>query len=68
MAVGTLAFATFSNYLGAYLVVLAFLPALHLVVLLEERELRDRFGEEYAAYCERVPRYIPRLQLHDRRH
>jgi protein-S-isoprenylcysteine O-methyltransferase Ste14 len=29
------------------------------VVLLEERELRDRFGAEYDEYCRRVPRYIP---------
>jgi protein-S-isoprenylcysteine O-methyltransferase Ste14 len=31
------------------------------VVLLEERELRDRFGAEYDEYCGRVPRYIPGL-------
>jgi protein-S-isoprenylcysteine O-methyltransferase Ste14 len=29
-------------------------------VLLEERELRDRFGAEYEEYCRRVPRYIPK--------
>jgi len=37
-------------------------PALHLVVLLEERELRDRFGAEYEEYCRRVPRYLPKPQ------
>ncbi len=61
IAVGTLAYAIFSNYLGAYLAALVFVPALHLVVLLEERELRDRFGEAYENYSERVPRYVPRL-------
>ena len=66
MAVVTLAFVTFSNYLGAYLFALAFFPALHFVVLLEEHELRDRFGEKYEAYCDRVPRYIPRrAYMHD---
>jgi protein-S-isoprenylcysteine O-methyltransferase Ste14 len=30
-------------------------------VLLEERELRDRFGAEYDAYCRRVARYLPPL-------
>ncbi len=30
-----------------------------LVVLYEEPILRRRFGESYAAYCERVPRWIP---------
>ncbi len=60
IAVGTLAYATFSNYLGAYVAALVFFPVLHLVVLLEERELRARFGMQYEAYCKRVPRYIPR--------
>jgi len=30
------------------------------VVLYEEPTLRRRFGEEYAAYCRRVPRWLPR--------
>jgi len=30
-------------------------------VLLESRELRERFGAEYAEYCRRVPRYLPRV-------
>jgi protein-S-isoprenylcysteine O-methyltransferase Ste14 len=29
-------------------------------VLLEERELAERFGAEYLDYCRRVPRYVPR--------
>ena len=36
------------------------LPIVHAVVLLEERELRQRFGEAYGTYCEDVPRYVPR--------
>jgi protein-S-isoprenylcysteine O-methyltransferase Ste14 len=36
------------------------LPTLYLIVLLEERELRDRFGVEYEEYCRRVPRFVPR--------
>jgi protein-S-isoprenylcysteine O-methyltransferase Ste14 len=57
---GTVAVALFTNYLAVYILALAIIPALYLVVVLEEKELRDRFGLEYAAYSERVPRFIPR--------
>ncbi|MGD9816446.1 MAG: isoprenylcysteine carboxylmethyltransferase family protein [Hyphomonadaceae bacterium] len=34
----------------------------HLFILLhEEPALRAKFGDEYLAYCEHVPRWIPRL-------
>jgi protein-S-isoprenylcysteine O-methyltransferase Ste14 len=29
-------------------------------ILLEEREMRGRFGVEYEDYCRRVPRFVPR--------
>jgi protein-S-isoprenylcysteine O-methyltransferase Ste14 len=32
-----------------------------MVVYVEEPELRRRFGEDYDAYCRRVPRWLPRL-------
>jgi protein-S-isoprenylcysteine O-methyltransferase Ste14 len=50
------------NHTGTYLVVAALLPALHIVALLEERELRARFGAEYEAYAAVVPRLVPRLR------
>ena len=59
---GTFAYATFANYLGSYLVAALTIPVIHLIVLLEERELLDRFGEEYARYMAEVPRYVPRRQ------
>jgi protein-S-isoprenylcysteine O-methyltransferase Ste14 len=31
----------------------------YIVVRVEEPELRDRFGEQYEAYCCRVPRWFP---------
>jgi len=57
--VGIFAYAAFSNHLGVYLLALATVPVVHLIVILEERELQDRFGDEYKAYVTRVPRYIP---------
>lgn len=56
-----LAFAVFSNYLAAYMVVLACGVWMVLVTRVEEKELRERFGAESDAYCARVPRFLPRL-------
>jgi len=33
-----------------------------LIVNVEEKTLRRRFGAEYETYCQRVPRWIPRLR------
>jgi protein-S-isoprenylcysteine O-methyltransferase Ste14 len=52
-------YVAFANYSGAWILYLLTFPAIHAVVLLEEPELRERFGAEYEEYCRRVPRYIP---------
>jgi protein-S-isoprenylcysteine O-methyltransferase Ste14 len=31
------------------------------MIRMEDAELEKRFGEEYSAYCERVPAILPRL-------
>lgn len=54
------AYALFANYLAGYATLAMTVIALYLVVLLEERELRDRFGDAYADYCLKVPRFLPR--------
>ena len=56
----SLAYVAFANYAGVWLIYALTFPAIHLVVLLEERELRERFGAEYEDYCRSVPRYIPK--------
>lgn len=54
-----LAYACVANFSGTWVLALLSVPAIHLIVLLEEAELRDRFGDEYDDYCRRVPRWIP---------
>jgi len=60
IVLGTLAYAAFANYLGGYVIALLTIPAIHAIVVIEEKELAVRFGEQYDAYRSRVPRYIPR--------
>ena len=52
--------AAIANHVGTWLLWALCFPGVHLVVRLEERELRERFGTAYEAYCRRVPRYLPR--------
>jgi protein-S-isoprenylcysteine O-methyltransferase Ste14 len=46
--------------LGVWLYAVLITVAAHLaVVLIEEPELRQRFGDAYEEYCRRVPRWLP---------
>jgi protein-S-isoprenylcysteine O-methyltransferase Ste14 len=53
--------ALLTNYLAAYALVAAYVIIIRIVVTLEERELVERFGAEYAEYASRVPRFVPKL-------
>lgn len=58
---GAIAVAFLANYLAVYVLAALIIPALYVIVVLEEKEMRDRFGAEYLDYSERVPRFIPKL-------
>jgi protein-S-isoprenylcysteine O-methyltransferase Ste14 len=62
MTVGYLGYALIANYLIGYLMVAVWIIGIYLVVLLEEKDLRARFGKEYKDYCARVPRFIPNFR------
>lgn len=58
---GVAAYTLICNYLATYVLFFVVLAVILLVVPIEERELRRRFGAEYEDYCARVPRFIPRF-------
>ncbi|MFZ0051646.1 MAG: isoprenylcysteine carboxylmethyltransferase family protein, partial [Desulfobaccales bacterium] len=58
---GLLGSALIANYLVLYLVVALWLPGIYVIVRLEEKELRERFGPAYDEYSRRVPRFLPRI-------
>jgi protein-S-isoprenylcysteine O-methyltransferase Ste14 len=56
------AIALYFASLGTALYAIAISVAAHvLVVQIEEPELRKRFGQSYADYCQKVPRWFPRI-------
>jgi protein-S-isoprenylcysteine O-methyltransferase Ste14 len=54
--------ALVSNYVGLYIFVLLLFPIGHCTMELEERELVERFGNDYRQYQREVPRLIPRFR------
>jgi protein-S-isoprenylcysteine O-methyltransferase Ste14 len=61
MTLALLGYALIANFPAVYASLLIWVAGIYAVALLEERELRDRFGDEYRAYCRRVPRFIPKI-------
>ena len=59
VSTGLVGWALLVNFPAVYGLVVVTWIALYIVVIIEEKELRDRWGEEYQEYCARVPRFIP---------
>ncbi|HXG52813.1 MAG TPA: isoprenylcysteine carboxylmethyltransferase family protein [candidate division Zixibacteria bacterium] len=55
-------YSLIANYLASYLIVALWVPAVYIIVCLEEKELREHFGAAYEDYCREVPRFVPRLR------
>jgi len=61
ITIALLAVALFTNYLATYLLFGICLVLMWGLMLIEEKELRERFGEQYKEYSRQVPRFIPRM-------
>ncbi len=66
VTIALLGYVLVANYLAGYFIWLAWLPAMYAISFLEERELRERFGEEYEHYRLEVPRLLPGIRRRGR--
>jgi len=62
LLIALIGYALIANYLAAYLAVALWVPGIHLIAILEEKELRAHFGNAYDEYCRKVPRFVPKLR------
>lgn len=60
--VGVIANALLINYVGMYLMILVLFPVGFVMLMFEERDLVNRFGDEYRQYQREVPQIIPRFR------
>ncbi len=62
LMIAAVGWALMANHLASYLMTGALLLAVLLITEVEERELLDRFGDDYASYRSQVPRLFPFLR------
>lgn len=53
--------ALLTNYLALYVTLGICLAGFPVLIRMEEKELRERFGKDHELYCARVPRLIPKF-------
>jgi protein-S-isoprenylcysteine O-methyltransferase Ste14 len=62
MALAVAAMALLTNFATIYALFVLYVAAIFLIARLEDRELLERFGSQYAEYARTVPRFFPRLR------
>lgn len=60
LIVAAVGWAMMANHGASWLMVAALVPAMWIVIAVEEQELEERFGGAYVAYRARVPAVVPR--------
>ena len=56
-----LGLALLANAPVPYIVAFFLIPLIFVIVFFEEKELKTRFGPEYEKYCQKVPRFFPKI-------
>ena len=56
-----LGLAFLANAPVPYIVTFFLIPLIYVIVFFEEKELKKRFGPEYEKYCQKVPRFLPKI-------
>jgi protein-S-isoprenylcysteine O-methyltransferase Ste14 len=60
--ISLIANALIVNHFGLYILVIASLPPGYLLLVLEERDLVERFGDAYREYQRNVPCLVPHIR------
>ena len=61
LVAANLGYALLANYEGVYIYMAASMPLLYLIMALEEKELKQRFGKAYEDYASKTPQIIPKF-------
>jgi protein-S-isoprenylcysteine O-methyltransferase Ste14 len=65
--IGVIGNALLVNRVGVYAMIAVIFPIGFVMLVFEERELVERYGDEYRRYQHEVPRIVPRFARHQGR-